>query len=643
MKYKILFIAYLLLTLTGVNAQNKRLSVQLTESVMSIYSGDTMQLKANRPAEWTYEQGIVLKAMEKVWKRTGRGDIYHYIKRSMDFFIRPDGTIRTYKMEDYNSDNIAGGRNLLMLFAVDGDKKYLSALHLLKDQINYHPRTTDGGFWHKKRYPNQMWLDGLYMVEPFYAEYSQRFNQSENFNDIAKQFIQMEAHARDPKTGLLYHGWDESRKEKWSDSVTGLSKNFWGRAMGWYGMGLVDVLDYFPVGHPKRDSLVQILKRFSKAILKVQDPASGVWYQVLDKPTAKGNYKEGSATAMLIYTLAKGVRNGYLDKSILPAVNKAYTGMVKNFIGKDSLGRTCVNKVCAVAGLGGNPYRDGSFEYYINEPVVTNDVKGIAAVILAANEMEILEDEKIGKGKSVALDYYFNNEQRRDEQSGLMVGHHYKWEERDNGGFSFLGDIFKNYGVRTIASKEQPSSANLRDVNIFILVDPDFPKENPKPNYIEQEDIETITTWVKNGGVLVMLMNDSNNVEFEHTNQLANKFGIHFNKDSRNRVEGHDYEVGAFPAPKLFCKQAKKVYIKQICTIKATPPARSILTDKGDVIMAVAKYGKGTVFAVGDPWFYNEYIDGRKIPAEYQNFTAAQELVKWLLAQVPVKVKSIKK
>lgn len=641
MKKSIVFILITFVFAGSAMAQQKRLSIQLTKSLMSIYSGDTMQLKANRPAEWTYEQGIALNAMGRIWKRTGRGDIYNYIKRSMDFFVRTDGTIRTYKMEDYNSDNIAPGRNLLTLYNVDADKKYLAAIQLLKEQINYHPRTTDGGFWHKKRYPNQMWLDGLYMVEPFYAEYSQRFNQPENFNDIAKQFIQMESHARDSKTGLLYHGWDESRKEKWSDSLTGLSPNFWGRAMGWYGMALVDVLDYFPVGHPKRDSLISILRRYSTAVLKVQDARSGVWYQVLDRPTAKGNYKEASATAMFVYTLAKGVRNGYLDRSILPAVTRGYKGLVKNFISKDSLGRTSVTGVCSVAGLGGNPYRDGSYEYYIKEPVVTNDVKGVASVILAANEMEILEDQKVGSGKKVALDYYFNNEQRRDEASGLILGHHYKWEETANGGFSFLGDIFKNYGVNTTSLKEAPSAANLKDVNIYILVDPDYPKENPKPNYIEPKDVTTITKWVKDGGVLVMLMNDTGNVEFDHTNVLAKNFGIQFNKDSRNRVEGHDYEVGALPAPKLFCTQAKKVYIKQICTLTAKAPARSILTDKGDVIMAVAKYGKGTVFAVGDPWFYNEYVDGRKIPAEYQNFTAAQEFVKWLVKQVPVK--SIKK
>ncbi|MES2431402.1 MAG: glycoside hydrolase family 88 protein [Bacteroidota bacterium] len=637
MKNKILFIGLSFFVSANLFAQQKPLSVQLTESMMLKYSGDTMQLKANRPAEWTYEQGIVLKAMEKVWRRTGRGDIYGYIKRSMDFFVRPDGTIRTYKMEDYNSDNILPGRNLLTLFNVEENKKYSAALHLLREQINYHPRTNDGGFWHKKRYPNQMWLDGLYMVEPFYAEYAQRFNQPESFNDIAKQFIQMEAHARDAKTGLLYHGWDESRKEKWSDSITGLSKNFWGRAMGWYGMALVDVLDYFPVGHPKRDSLISILQRFSTAVLSVQDAKSGVWYQVLDKPLAKGNYKEASATAMFIYALGKGIRQGYLNPDILPSVKKAYKGMVKNFIGKDSLGRTCLNKVCSVAGLGGNPYRDGSYEYYINEPIVTNDVKGVGAAILAANEMEIIEDMKVGKGKTVAFDYYFNNEQKRDEASGLVAGHHYKLDERNNGGFSFFGDIFKNYGIATSTLKEAPTAANLKDVNIYVITDPDFPKENPKPNYIEADDITTITNWVKAGGVLVMLMNDSNNVEFEHSNQLVKNFGIQFNKDSRNRVEGHEYEVGALPGPKLFSKKTKKVYIKQICTMEVTPPARSALTDKGDVVMAVAKYGKGTVFTVGDPWFYNEYVDGRKIPAEYQNLTAAQELVKWLIKQVPAK------
>lgn len=611
------------------------LSVQLANTVMSIWK-DSMALKPGRPAEWTYDQGLILKSLEGVWKHTGDPVYFNYIKKSIDFFLREDGTIRTYKLEDYNIDNINPGRNLLMLQGVIKDnKKYLKAASLLKEQLNYHPRTNEGGFWHKKRYPYQMWLDGLYMAEPFYAEYATRFNQPDAFEDIANQFIWMEKHARDSKTGLLYHGWDESRKEKWADKTTGCSPNFWGRAMGWYAMALVDVLDYMPEGKGKRDSLIQIFKRLSMAITKVQDRKTGLWWQVLDKGDTPGNYLESSASCMFVYALAKGVRMNYLDPSYLKSAEKAFGGIRKQFISVDSNGRTNLNRVCQVAGLGGNPYRDGSFNYYVHEPIISNDPKGLGAAILASVEMEMAADRKIGNGRKVLLDSYFNNERKKDEITGLMIPHHYKWEETLDGGFSFLGEIMRNYGLQTKTLYEAPTPDKLKEASVYIIVDPDYPKENPQPHYIEDKHIDVITDWVKAGGVLVMMMNDTGNVEFDHSNQLANRFGIRFNKDSRNRVEGNDYAVGALEAPATFCSKAKKIYLKQICTLTLNSPAKPILTDKGDVIMAVSRLGKGTVFAVGDPWLYNEYTDGRKIPAEYQNYVAAQEWVQWLIKQVP--------
>ena len=517
------------------------------------------------------------------------------------------------------------------------NKKYLKAVKLLKDQLAYQPRTKEGGYWHKKKYPYQMWLDGLYMAEPFSASFAQRFNYPESFDDIANQFIISERHTRDASTGLLYHGWDESKKEKWANAVTGCSANFWGRAMGWYAMALVDVLDYFPEGQEKRDSLIQIFKRLATAIRKVQDIHTGLWWQVLDKPGLKGNYQEASASSMFVYALAKGVRNGYLDQSFLLTARKGFRGIQQHFITVDSTGHTCLNKICQVAGLGGTPYRDGSYEYYIHEPIVTNDPKGLGACILAANEIEIADEINSGKGKKVLLDSYFNNEKRTDEATGLVVPHHYKWNEPTDGGFSFLGDLFKYNGFKTATLYDEPTVKNLKGADIYVIVDPDYPKENPHPAYIEPADVKTITDWVKSGGVLVMMMNDTGNVEFDHSNQLAAQFGIQFNKDSRNRVEGNDYETGRLAAPAAFCKVASNIYLKQICTIKVTNPAESILTDKGDVIMAVSKIGKGTVFAVGDPWLYNEYLDGRKIPEMYQNYKAAQEWIHWLIKQIPAK------
>ena len=232
----------------------------------------------------------------------------------MDHFVQADGSIKRYKLEDYNIDNIKNGRTLLTLYKVTGQPKYYKAATLLRQQLKTHPRTKEGGFWHKKIYPYQMWLDGLYMGQPFYAEYAATFNEPEAFNDIANQFIYMENHARDAKTGLLYHGWDESKKQKWADQKTGLSPHFWGRAMGWYGMALVDVLDNFPENHPQRKELLAILGRFAEAVEKVQDKKTALWYQILDKPTGKGNYFEASASNMFVYALAKGVRLGYLPQ-----------------------------------------------------------------------------------------------------------------------------------------------------------------------------------------------------------------------------------------------------------------------------------------------------------------------------------------
>ena len=345
---------------------------------------------------WSYDQGIVLQGLQSVWLQTANNDYFKYIQRAMDRYVSADGSIRTYKAEDYTLDNILPGRSLMMLYNVLNTEKYYKAATLLRKQLNQHPRVPQGGFWHKKRYPNQMWLDGLYMAEPFYGEYATAFHEETDFDDIASQFILMEKYARDSKTGLLYHGWDQSKKERWANPETGQSLNFWGRAMGWYGMALVDVLDYFPAQHPKRVELLAILNRFAEAIVKYQDENSGLWYQVLDKSDAKGNYPEASASCMFVYTMAKAVRQGYLQPTYLPAIQKGYNGIIKKFIETDANGQLNLNGTVSVSGLGGKPYRDGSYEYYLSEKVITNDAKGVGAFILASVEVERLADVHSG-------------------------------------------------------------------------------------------------------------------------------------------------------------------------------------------------------------------------------------------------------
>jgi unsaturated rhamnogalacturonyl hydrolase len=375
-----------------VFAQSTPMSQQMAKTVMTIWK-DSFSIEG-RAAKWSYDQGVVLKGFEGIWRRTGDPVYYNYIKKSMDLFVDDAGNIRGYRPDEYNIDHLNNGKLLLLLYQVTKEDKYWKASSKLRDQLRTHPRTNEGGFWHKKIYPYQMWLDGLYMGAPFYAEYSHIAKDDTAFNDIANQFIYMENHARDAKTGLLYHGWDESKKQKWANPQTGLSPHFWGRAMGWYAMALVDALDWFPAKHPQRKNLIAILNRLTTATLQVQDPASGVWFDILNMPTAKGNYLEASASGMFVYAFAKGVRKGYLPKKIMPAVKKGYDGLVKQFIERDANGQVNLKGTVSVSGLGGNPYRDGSYEYYLSERVVVNDAKGVGAFLLAANEIDMLDATK---------------------------------------------------------------------------------------------------------------------------------------------------------------------------------------------------------------------------------------------------------
>lgn len=355
-------------------------SVRMTESVMA--------REPIMPVKWAYEHGVTWKGIEMVWKKTGDKAYFEYIKRNMDIFVDTDGNIGHYRLQEYNIDHVNNGKLLFPLYKETGNEKYKKAAYLIRDQLRRHPRTKEGGFWHKFIYPHQMWLDGLYMGAPYYAEFAKTFNEPEAFDDIANQFILMNRHARDAKTGLLYHGWDESRGMKWSDEGTGCSPNFWARAMGWYAVALVDTLEHFPENHARRSDLLEILKGVLEAVVKVQDAASGLWHQVLDQGERDGNYLEASASCMFIYSIAKAVGNGYVGKEYLEAAKKGFDGIVKNFIEIDDQGLVSLNGICEVAGLGGNPYRDGSFKYYISEPVVKNDHKGVGAFILAAAEIE---------------------------------------------------------------------------------------------------------------------------------------------------------------------------------------------------------------------------------------------------------------
>lgn len=337
---------------------------------------------------WRYEDGFLLTAIERLWRQTGAPAYWQAVTEYVDRFVGPDGAISSYRLAEFNLDQVMPGRLLFATYRASGAEKYRRAIELLREQLRQQPRTHAGGFWHKLIYPYQMWLDGIYMGCAFYAEYAATFDEPVVFDDVAHQILTVAQHTADPATGLLYHAWDESRQQRWADPDTGRSPHFWGRAVGWYVMAIVDVLDFLPADHPQRPTIVAILERTLAGLLTVQHHPTGLWYQVLDQGRRPGNYLEASCACMFVYAMAKGVRQGHLPRRWLDVARRSYHHILEHFVQADPLGETNLHWTCGVAGLGGDPYRDGSYQYYVTERVVTNDSKGVAAFILAAGEME---------------------------------------------------------------------------------------------------------------------------------------------------------------------------------------------------------------------------------------------------------------
>lgn len=339
-------------------------------------------------SQWHYKHALLFKGMAHLWQRTGNPRHWERVVAYVDRFVTADGRILTYREDEYNIDQINPGKLLFPLYRETGERRYRQALDRLRRQLRNHPRTIEGGFWHKQIYPYQMWLDGLYMGSAFLAEYAATFDEPETFDDVAFQFITIEKHTRDPRTGLLYHAWDESRQMPWANPETGCSPHFWSRAIGWYVMALTDVLDVFPPDHSAVAEFGAILERTLSAVAQYQDISTGLWWQVLDQGDRPGNYLEASGTCMYIYAIAKGVGNGYLNPSWLPVADRAFSAIVQHLTTWDDNGHLDLHGICSTAGLGGVPYRDGSFDYYVNEPIITNDLHGVGALLLAAVELE---------------------------------------------------------------------------------------------------------------------------------------------------------------------------------------------------------------------------------------------------------------
>ncbi|MCR5710286.1 MAG: glycoside hydrolase family 88 protein [Bacteroidales bacterium] len=342
--------------------------------------------------KWNYTTGLELKAFLDVYQTSGQASVLSYVDAWYDAIIADDGTIGVnYKKSNYSTDHICPGNTLFQLYDLTGKEKYRLAMDRLFEQVLEQPRTPEGGFWHKQVYPQQMWLDGLYMAQPFYAQYTARYApdslKAVCFADIARHFIIVAEHTFDPATGLYRHAWDSSHEMFWCNPETGQSDHAWGRALGWYAMALVEVLPFLPGDTPGRGEMLDILRGIVAKLPDYADPATGMWYQVLDRPGAEGNYVEATCSAMFVYSMLKGCRLGYLD--CLPYAKASYGKMLDAFVTRED-GLVSLNRCCEVAGLGGKEMRRGDYTYYINEKIRSNDPKGIGPLIWAALEYEKL-------------------------------------------------------------------------------------------------------------------------------------------------------------------------------------------------------------------------------------------------------------
>ena len=345
------------------------------------------KIKQGGKSSWNYIDGCMIKAVLELYHIKKDPEYLKFADEFIDYFVREDGSVQSYDPLEYNLDNVNAGKTLFDLYALTGKEKYRKAIDTVYSQLKGQPRTSEGNFWHKKIYPNQVWLDGLYMAQPFYMQYELTYNDGKNCRDSYEQFVNVYRNMRDLRNGLYYHAYDASREAFWCDKVTGLSDNFWLRALGWYAMALIDTVEIMPDSlAPERDELSRIYRELIDSMLPYQDEKTGMWYQVVNRGRISPNYLETSGSAIFAYAIMKSVRLGLLEPSFFSYGRKAFDGICEKYLSEKD-GELQLGGICLVAGLGNKEMREGTFDYYMREPIVQNDAKGVAPLILAYTEV----------------------------------------------------------------------------------------------------------------------------------------------------------------------------------------------------------------------------------------------------------------
>jgi unsaturated rhamnogalacturonyl hydrolase len=366
----------------------KGVAEKLVTSTMNKYP-DLTKFPVYAPNRWNYEYSFFMAGSFKLGKKMNKPEFVSYSKNWIDGFITEEGSFKSYvyTMKEYKLDDILPGRVVINLQQETSLPKYKSIADTLLLQLSKQPKTKDGGYWHKEVYPSQMWLDGIFMADVFTMQYAKAYNKPELFNEAVHQIKLIYKHTVDPTTGLLYHGWDESKNPVWAHPQKGTSPEFWGRAVGWFAMALVECLEYLPADHPERKDIIEILQQVSKSVLSYQDKKTSLWYQVLDKGNQSGNWIESSCSAMFAYAFAKAHHQGFLDETYLKASQKAYDAILDRYIYVDEQGNLNLDQTVKIGTL--NPKGSkGDYQYYITTERRLNDYKGLAALLYASIELD---------------------------------------------------------------------------------------------------------------------------------------------------------------------------------------------------------------------------------------------------------------
>lgn len=621
----ILFMGLVLLA----NSQPK--SVNLFDALNKVNLPDSLLFKHD-----IHSSAVLLHGVEHSWLSSGFGKWFEYLKNTLDSWINEKGDFLFNSTFTSFNSNYPIGSMFLTAYRVTGRDKYKKAADQIYAQLNSLTKLEDSFYFTSRQVHYQLGLEGLYFTQPFKAEYAMLFHRDSVYADVAHQFIHTDSFLRAQREEYFYYGTKSSKKF----SHLNIRKDYDYQEsffrFNFFGMAIVDVLDFIPDSFSKKGELVNILNLFASSVFK--------YYQYQNSPLLESKKifdstlprYDNLAYQLSIYTLGKSLRMGYLSNvNTRDAIR--YIAMSKQKIKENNL--FDISSINAIPS--NKELKSNDFISYKNESIFKkhSNVLQLGIGMICAHEYGLQYQNSIGKRKQILLDAYFNNEWKNDA-TGRQIRWHYTWDDRSNGGFYFLGNIFKNNGATISTLPFAPSFKNLSQASIYIIVDPDTDKETSNPNYMQSTYVDGIKKWVKNGGVLVMLTNDIGNCELDKFNQLSSSFGILFNMDKQNIVIQDQFEQGEvlISTGNDIFKHTKKIFIKELSSITVKHPAKSVVQKDGYTLVATAKFGKGWVFALGDPWLYNEYLDGRKLPSEYQNYLAAEELVQWLLIHSKIKM-----